>query len=113
MLRYGLNSKRLFSAKAVTVLSISVAVLASVATGCRWFSRSKLATSQQREHPELARLRTEFERISNLFPQPEFSEITDQIYSRFKMIYNKPEEGLKKPALVFVLNSLPGTGKTY
>jgi hypothetical protein len=113
MSRYSLSSKKLFKTKAAFNLWILVAVLATAATGCRWFTRSKLATSEQKEHPELARLRKEFERISNLFPQPEFSEITDQIYSRFKMIYNKPEDGLKKPALVFVLNSLPGTGKTY
>jgi hypothetical protein len=113
MSRYSLSSKKLFKANAAINLSILVAVLASGTTSCRFFSRSKLATSTQQRHPELDRLANEFGRIRALFPQPEFTEITKQIYSRFKLIYEEPEEGLNKPALIFVLNSLPGTGKTF
>lgn len=113
MLRSGLISKTLRRSAAAAALPLSVTLLLGTTSGCKWFSRSKLATSEQDEHPEIKRLAAEFGRIRKLFPQPEFEDITNQIYSRFKLIYTDPKEGLNKPALIFVLNSLPGTGKTY
>jgi hypothetical protein len=87
----------------------------SAPIACRFFGKSKLATTKisSKNPQESKRLGKAFDEIFAKFPQPEFQEIAREIYARFSQAYYDPKGELKKPALMYVLNSLPGSGKTY
>ena len=89
--------------------------LAFGTSGCRFFRKGSFSSSSDSKHlrdQEIERLGQEFRRIEELFPQQDFKDIAKEIYNRFASIYSNPEVGLRQPALIYVLTSLPGTGKT-
>lgn len=103
---------RLSSCFTIGVLCLTLAFGTS---GCRFFRKGSFtssADSKSLREREIDRLGQEFRRIEELFPQQEFKDIAKEIYNRFATIYSNPEVGLRQPALIYVLTSLPGTGKT-
>jgi hypothetical protein len=82
-------------------------------SSCMLISKGKFKSqvNPSMNQSEIDRLKREFAAIEDEFPQPEFQQIAREIYSRFEEIYRNPDSGLKKPALIYILNSLPGSGK--